>query len=230
MEKQNPNTLARQAGWYYMAIIVLGLYFIMYVPSKIRASGDLAMTFNNLLQHEWLFRSGIFAHLLSITAFMLLALSLYQLFKHIHPMLAKAMVAFVAVQIPVVFSAEALRFSALMIAKERFFKSWELLQRQEWVDFLLRTAEYADEDIAMLFWGIWMIPLGILVYKSGMIPKAIGALLILGGLAYMIQCAGFLLVPGSGSYLEFLFVFYAVAEISFAFWLVIKGVKQNTDV
>lgn len=209
-----------------MAIIVLGLYFIMYVPSKIRVSGDLEMTYSNLLEYEWLFRSGIFAHLLSITAFMLLAISLYELLKHVNSFLAKVMTAFVAIQIPVVFIAEALRFSSLMIAKERFFKSWDMVERQEWVDFLLRTAEYADEDIAMIFWGLWMIPLGILVFRSGILPKWMGLLLISGGIAYIIQSIGFILIPGSGKYLSFLFVFYAVAEISFAFWLVIKGVNN----
>ena len=226
MNNKDSLSIARQAGWYYIAIIVLGLYFIMYIPSKINVSGDVELTFNNLLQHELLFRSGILAHLLSITAFILLVLSLYELLKKVNQRLAKVMAAFVIVQVPVVFISEGLRFSALMLAKERFVTSLDLLQRQEWVSFLLRIAEYADEDIAMIFWGLWMIPLGVLVFKSDIIPKLFGVLLVAGGIAYIIQSIGFILVPGSGSYLGFLFVFYAVAEISFAFWLVIKGIKK----
>jgi len=146
MNNIKSQSIARQAGWYYMAIIVLGLYFIMYIPSQIRASGDIELTFNNLLQNELLFRSGILAHFLSITAFILLVLSLYELLKKVNQGLAKVMVAFVIVQVPVVFISVGLRFSALMLAKERFVTSLDILQRQEWVSFLLRIAEYADEE------------------------------------------------------------------------------------
>ncbi len=228
----NPNNelkrKARFAGFLYLIIVILGFYGIMFVPSQIQVIGDVTATFNNLLEKEFLFRTAIFAHLVNTVVFTIMVLVFYRLFGNINTFLAKLMVAFVIVHISFEFGAEVLNYSALLIAKGQFLNSIELVQRQEWVYLFLRTSKFGSVGLSIAFWGLWLIPLGILVYRSGFIPKTFGVLLLLGGMAYIIESIFFILYPIPGNILlSLLFVFYAIAEISFMLWLLIKGVKNT---
>jgi hypothetical protein len=76
--------------------------------------------------------------------------------------------------------------------------------------------------IAKIFWGLWLFPLGYLVFKSGFLPRILGVVLIISGLGYLIDDFMVLLLPNSGAILS-LFAF--IGEWLFALWLLIKGVN-----
>jgi hypothetical protein len=77
-----------------------------------------------------------------------------------------------------------------------------------------------------IFWGLWLIPFGKLVYKSGFIPRIFGVLLIIGGIGYIVESAAFMLFPIYHSFiLQYIGVSYAIGELSIMLWLLIKGVK-----
>jgi hypothetical protein len=217
---------ARFAGILYFLIGIFGFFGIMYVPSQVEVIGDAQATFNNLLEHEFLFRTSIYAHLLNTVVFTVMVLVFYQMFSHINKYLAMLMVAFVVVHISFEFGSEALNYTAIGIANGQFLESMELLQRQEWVYLFLRMGHYAAVGLAIAFWGLWLIPLGIMVYKSGFIPKIFGILLVAGGVAYILDSMFFILFPGTGGiFKDMLMIVFSVAEISFIFWLLIKGVS-----
>lgn len=219
---------ARFAGILYFLIGIFGFFGIMYVPSQIEVIGDVQATFNNLLENEFLHRTSIYAHLLNTVVFTMMVLVFYQMFSHINKYLAMLMVAFVLVHISFEFGSEVMNYTAILIAKGKLLESMELLQRQEWVYLFLRMGHYGAVGLAIAFWGLWLIPLGMLVYRSGFIPKLFGVLLIAGGLAYLIDSLYFILFPGSGGlFRSLLMIVYSVAEISFIFWLLIKGVKKE---
>ena len=137
------------------------------------------------------------------------------------------MVAFVVVHISFEFGMEVLNITAIRIAEGSFLESLELAQRQEWTYLFLRMANYGSVGLAIAFWGLWLIPLGILIHKSDFIPSIFGILLIAGGVAYMIDSMFFILFPGSGGiFKDLLMVVPSIAEISFIFWLLIKGVTK----
>lgn len=222
---------ARFAGILYLIIVILGFYGIMFVTSQIQVFGDVEATFNNLLEYEFLFRTGIFAHLLNTVVFTMMALVFYGMFSHIDKFTARLMVALVVLHISFEFGSEALNIAAIFVAEGRLLESVDALQRQEWVYFLLETSEIASVGLAIAFWGLWLIPLGILVYKSGFIPWYFGAGLILGGIAYIIESFFFILFPELLGFLRsLLFFVYAAAEILFMLWLLIKGIKTPSAV
>ncbi len=217
---------ARFAGVLYFLIGIFGFFGIMYVPSQVEVIGDVQATFSNLLENEFLFRTAIYSHLLNTVVFTMMVLVFYKMFSHINKYLAMLMVAFVVVHISFEFSSEVLNYTAILIAKGTFLESMELLQRQEWVYLFLRMANYGSVGLAIAFWGLWLIPLGILVYKSDFIPGIFGILLVAGGVAYIIDSMFFILFPGMGGlFKDLLMVVFSVAEISFIFWLLIKGVS-----
>lgn len=218
---------ARFAGILYFLIGIFGFFGIMYVPSHIEVIGDVQATFNGLIENELLFRMGIYSHLLNTVVFTMMVLIFYQMFSHINKYWAMLMVAFVLVHISFEFGSEVLNYTAIRIADGTFLESMELLQRQEWVYLFLRMGHYGAVGLAIAFWGLWLIPLGILVYKSGFIPRIFGILLVAGGIAYIIDSIYFILFPGMGGMVkDLLMIVFSVAEISFIFWLLIKGVSS----
>lgn len=217
---------ARIAGILYFLIGIFGFFGIMYVPSQIEIIGDVQATFNNLLKNEFLFRTSIYGHLLNTVVFTMMVLIFFQMFSRVSKYLAMLMVAFVIVHISFEFGSEVMNYTAIQLAKGTFLESMELMQRQEWVYLFLRMGHYGAVGLAIAFWGLWLIPLGILVYKAGFIPKIFGILLIAGGAAYIMDSMFFILFPGSGgTFKMILMAVYSVAEISFIFWLLIKGIS-----
>ena len=218
---------ARFAGILYFLIAVFSFFGIMYVPSQVEVIGDVQATFNNLLENEFLFRTGIYGHLLNTVVFTMMVLVFYQMFSHINKYLAMLMVAFVVVHISFEFGMEVLNYTAIRIAEGQFLKSMELLQRQEWVYLFLRMSAHGAVGLAIAFWGLWLIPLGMLIYKSDFIPNIFGIMLVAGGVAYITDSIFFILFPGTGGiFKSSLMIVYSIAEVSFIFWLLIKGIRK----
>lgn len=66
------------------------------------------------------------------------------------------------------FGSEVLNYTAILAAEGKLLESMELLQRQAWVYLFFPMAHYGSDGLAIAFWGLWLIPLGMLVYQSGL--------------------------------------------------------------
>ncbi len=220
---------ARLAGLLYLILIITGVFSIMYVSSQIIVQGDAIATAKNILTKEFLFRTGIVNDLISNTIFVLLVLVLYRMFKQINENMAKLMVALVIVQIPVVFIMESLNITSLMIFKGELLQTFEISHRQDLAMLFLKINDYGTLTIEM-FWGLWLLPFGLLVYKSRFIPRIFGILLIIAGIAYMNSSLISLLFPSYSAIVnQPTLLLVAIGEISITLWLLIKGVKNNTS-
>lgn len=224
-EMNSLKKTARLAGLLYLLLSIAGAYSVFYVPSKTMVRGDAVATANNILAHEFLFRTGIIGALISNTLFVLLALVLYRLFKQVNEHQAKLLVALVIVQIPVVFIMEAFNIASLMIFKGIILKTFELSQRQDLAMLFFKINDYGTMTLET-FWGLWLIPLGLLVYKSGFIPRILGVLLIFNSAGWVIDSFTYLLFPDYlASVSKVTMVFQFIGEIPLLLWLLIKGVK-----
>jgi hypothetical protein len=218
---------ARIAGLLYLIWILTGIYGIFYVPSQTIVQGDAAATANKILANEFVFRTGIINDIISNTIWVFIALVLYRLFKQINERQAKLMVALVLVQIPVVVFMGALNMTSLMIFKGEILTTFELIQRQDLAMLFLKINDYGTLSLEM-FWGLWLFPFGLLVWKSGFIPRLIGVFLILNGIAYIILSFVSLLFPVYQTIVSQLTMpFFILGEISITLWLLIKGVKSS---
>ncbi|MDP1764086.1 MAG: DUF4386 domain-containing protein [Sediminibacterium sp.] len=218
---------ARLAGLLYLIWVITGIYAIFYISPQIIVQGDAVTTAKNMLSNEFLFRTGIINDIISNTIWVFLALALYRLFKQVNERQAKLLVALVIVQIPAVFFIEAFNITSLMIFKGEILKTFELGQRQDLAMLFLKINDYGTLILEM-FWGLWLLPFGQLVYKSGFIPRILGVFLILDGVALIMQCFTSLLLPEYQTLVkQFGMPFWILGEISIMLWLLIKGVKNN---
>ena len=216
---------ARLAGLLYLILAITGAYGIMFVPSQIIVRGNAAATTNNIIANEFLFRTGIVSQLISSIIFVFLVLVLYRLLRQVNGYQAKLMVALVLVQVPIGFLIETFNITCLMILKGEIMKALEPGQKQDLAMLFLNIHKYGMITLEV-FWGLWLIPFGQLVYKSGFIPLIFGLLLIIGGIGYIIESFTFLLFPSYHSFVsQYVIVTYSIGEISIMLWLLIKGVK-----
>lgn len=219
---------ARIAGLLYLILAVAGAYGIMYVPSQLLVPGNAEQTVSNMLQHEFLFRTGIFANLACQTVFIFLALQLYKLFAATDQSLSRALLVLVVAGVPVSFFIIFNQLYALVLLKEGTLAASEPAQINAAVLTLFKMYDYGIAVVG-IFWGLWLIPFGQLFVRAAFMPNIIGYLLIAGGLAYVIDSTVFILVPEYRNYSQGLVsVLSSVAEIATVFWLLIKGVRGNT--
>lgn len=218
---------ARLAGLLYLLWVITGLYGVFYVPSQTIVPGDAAATANKILANEFLFRTGIINDIISATLWVFIALLLYRLFKQVNERQAKLLVVLVIVQIPAVFFMEALNIASLMILKGEVLKTFGVSQRQDLAMLFFKINDYGSL-VLETFWGLWLLPFGYLVYKSGFIPRILGVFLILNGIAYIIPSFTSLLFPDYTNIVsKFALPFWILGEISIMLWLLIKGVKTQ---
>lgn len=219
---------AKLAGLLYLFLVITGVYGIFYVSTQVIVLGDTVATAQNILAKEFLFRTGIINDLISNTIFVFLALTLYRLFKQVNEHQAKLMVVLVVVQIPVVFIMEAFNITSLMLFKDEILKTFQLSQRQDLAMLFLKVNDYGALTLEM-FWGLWLIPFGLLVYKSVFIPRIFGVLLIIAGIAYIHASFASILFPSY--YSTFVnqptLLLVAIGEISITLWLLIKGIRND---
>jgi hypothetical protein len=220
---------ARIAGLWYLLLVIAGIYGLKYVGSQIFVDGNAAATTNNILTHEFLFRTGIFSSITGNFIFLFLVLTLYRLLKQVNERSAKLMVMLVLLQIAISFILELFNFTSLMVLKGEVMKALLPAQRQDFGMLFLSIHTYGI-NILEVFWGIWLIPFGQLVYKSGFIPRIIGVLLIAGGIVYMLNCFIFLLFPAYFSFFSKFIIVSSLGEIAIMLWLLIKGIKSEKTI
>ena len=219
---------ARVAGLLYLIIVFTALYAHIYVPSQIFVRGDADATTNNILANEFLFRTCIVVSLIEATIFLFLVLGLYRLLKEVNNHLAGLMVALVGVQIPVAFVLATFKLTSLMILKSDVSNILSS-QLPGLAMLFLEINGYGNATLA-LFGGLWLIPFGLLVYKSRFIPRIFGVLLIIAGTGYTFDSLISMLFPDYGQPRILAFIFFGLGEISIMLWLLIKGVKDHISI
>lgn len=219
---------ARIAGLLYLFLAITGAYGIAYVPSKIIVTGDILTTANNIMTHEMLYRIGILCQLICQTLFVYLVLTLYRLLKEVNKNYATQMVALVIVSVPIAFVNTLNQIAALILLKDaNFLTTFQPDQLNTLVMIFFNLYEQGI-IIVQIFWGLWLLPFGLLVYKSSFIPRLIGVFLILGGIGYVVASLTNFLYPQYGLIVDNIATIPSmIGEFSIILWLLIVGVKNQ---
>ena len=219
------NRTARLAGALYLSTAVLAPFALIYVPRTLIVPGDAAATAENLLTHEALFRWGVVADLIAGTTLIVVVLLLHRLLSVVSKTQASAMAVLFLVSVPVGLVNMVFELAALAVLRGAdLFSAFSEPQREALAMLLIRLGGPAVV-VAELFWGLWLFPFGMLVIRSGFLPRVLGALLIVNGCAYVALSLTSLLLPGFAGALG-TYVFPALfGELWIALWLATKGIR-----
>ena len=197
----SPLLRARVAGVLYLSLVPLSLFGILYSgPSRL----------------------GIVSALLVQIVNILVVLALYQLLKPVNKNMAALMVIFLLLGVPIAMLNELNQFAVLLLSSGadslRVFTPGQVHALVS----LFLNLHNDGITIAGIFWGLWLFPMGYLVFKSGFLPRILGILLMIGCVGYLIQSFAALLLPNLNVNIALL-TFWG--EVLFPLWLVIKGVN-----
>ncbi len=207
------KTRARIAGVLFLLVIVFGVFAEVFVRQKVMVDGNAAETAENIIAQQWLF---------------LFAFLAYHLLKSVNVKHAQVMLLSVVIAVCILclntFNQVA---ASLILSNDNYLKAFDPDQLHAFATFFMKLHS-KGYMIAQIFYGLYLIPLGYLIYKSGVLPKVIGVCLILGGVGDLIDFIRFFLFPNYQSViLQNITLPANIGEFSLCLWLIIMGVKEN---
>ncbi|MCH8327212.1 MAG: DUF4386 domain-containing protein [Candidatus Marinimicrobia bacterium] len=224
------NKKARIAGLFYIFLVIAAPWRLMYIPGKLFVRGDATATAANIAANESLFRFGLFSDLLTGVIMLFLVLALYKLFKDVDKTQAILMVILGGLMITPIYFLNVLNDAgALMLVRGGgYLAVFDKSQLDALAMLFLRLHSHGVL-VNEIFWGLWLFPFGILVIKSGFLPRFLGVIMILNGIAYLILSLTGLLFPDNQTAVaRFLFPVLH-GELVTMLWLLIKGVNEQTS-
>jgi len=218
---------ARVAGLLYLTLVIAPLRLI-YIPTKLIVSGNAAVTASNIAVHQTLFRLGILTDLFTAVMGIFLTLALYRLFKGVDQFLAAMMVILGALMVTPIYFLNTLNDAAtlLLVRGADFLSVFDKPQREAMAMLFLRLHHHGVV-VNEVFWGLWLLPFGLLVYKSRFLPRFLGVWLVLNCFAYLAQSVTGIMWPqyedAVGNYSFPLLL----GELAIMLWLIIMGAKER---
>ena len=219
---------ARTAGAVYLSMVLTAPFSLIYVPGKLIVRGNAAATAENILAHETMFRLSILGDLVGQVIFICLAIALYRLLSGVNKTWAGLMVAFVLVSAAVGFLNTLNNVAALLLFRGAdFLAVFDKAQRDALGMLFIRLHTHGI-FIDEIFWGLWLFPFGLLVFRSGFLPRFLGGWLMVNCFGYVVLSVIALFFP---AYYEAAFRYsqpVLFGELAIMLWLLIKGARVPT--
>jgi hypothetical protein len=229
MKERNPmhplKKAARIAGAIYLSLVLIAPFAMLYVPGRLIVRGNAAATADNILAHETMFRLSIFGDLIGHVIFICLAIALYRLLSSVNNTWALLMVSFVLVSAAVGFLNALNNIAAVILFRGgEFLTVFDKPQRDALAMLFIRLHSQG-EFISEIFWGVWLFPFGLLVFRSGFLPRLLGVWLIIACFAWIALSITAQFFPynyeTAFAWLQPAFF----AEMAIMLWLLIRGAK-----
>lgn len=220
---------ARKAGLLYMLIAATAWIGLLYVPNVLYVAGDAGATADRIRASEWLLRAGIATELFHQIVQIFLVLALYRLFKGVNETLARQLVILGAlVSVPIVMVNVLNEIAALtLVSGADFLAAIPQPQLDALAYFFLRLHSRGI-TLAAIFWGLWLLPFGLLAMRSGFIPQVLGILLLVAGCAYVVDSTTTLVLPQYAKAVSSVASVLEIAEVPIILWLAIWGAKARS--
>jgi len=217
----------RLVGLLYLLVSIPGFFALIYVPGKLIVHGDAAATASNIAASEALFRIGIACNVLSEILFMWVALALYDLLKQVSQRQASLMLGLLLVSVPIALLNELNAIAALLFVHGADFLTVFDKPQRDALAMLFLNLHTQGFVVAEIFWGLWLFPLGLLVYRSGLFPRIFGILLMFNCLTYVVNSFTYLLLPQHREIVSRWMKPFGFGELIFMFWILIMGAKPK---
>lgn len=219
---------ARVAGLLYVLVVLTGMFVLLYAPGRLFVPGDATATADRILNHQSLYRSWTAMELVSEFLFIAVVLVLHRLLKQVNSVHAGLMVLLVLLSAPLALLSVSYHVATLALLRGgEFLKVFDKPARDA-LALLLLNLDNLGAPVVEVFWGLWLIPLGLLVFRSRFLPRLLGAWLLLNGLAYVGLSLMGLLAPQVAEASTKLATPLLLGEPAFALWLLVAGARGGS--
>ncbi len=226
--ERSPQSYARLAGVMYLAIILLGMFGELYVRGTLIVPGDAAATAQAISASPQLWRAGVVGDLLMHVLDVPVMLILYALLRPISKSLALLATLFNLVQTAVlVLNKLNLLLPVFLLGDAAVLNAFSAEQLQALAMLAIETHAHGF-GIGLIFFGVACLVRGVLIWRSGYWPQALGVLIFIAGLSYLTNSFALLLAPSfAAAIFPAVLVPAFVGELAFCLWLIVKGL--NTE-
>lgn len=221
---------ARRAGFLYLLLAVTGMLELLYFPGRFIVVGDAVVTLRNIAADELLYRGWILLSLASSVVFLLVVLALDDLLRDVDRRLSRRMVLLVGVSVALGMTNVVLLGAPVVLASGADFLAPFTKPQLEALAYAFLRLRTLGTSVNMAFWGLWLLPLGRLVARSGFLPPWLGHLLLVNGGAYLALAVvrlGFPVHQGLAG--RVLMPLYAAGELAFIAYLVVWGAREHAQ-
>ena len=191
----SPRHLARIAGVFYLMVGIFGGFAEGFVDPKLYVAGDAAATAGNVAANSELARMGVVAHLVDGVFFALTAMALYLLLGHVQKTAARLMVLFVALAVGMICLNAVFLFEGMQVATDPSYLAAFGIAGSSALVMVLLDIQHYGTLAAQVFFGLWLVPLGYLAYRSGLFPKVLGVVLVVAAVSYVADTFAAFLLP-----------------------------------
>ena len=216
------DKVARITGGFYLAYILASVLATMLGQIGLGAAPQV---YQAIATNEGSFRLGLVIALTTGFLFLMVAWGLYVLLRRVDRNLALLFLLLNAVGVAIQGASMLSLVSALLQGDAASHMQAYSAAQLEGLAYLSINVYKAGWVTAQLFFGTWLFPLGYLVYKSGYLPRFLGVLLVLDGIAVLVWFLQALLLPDYNAIHYPGLALSFVAELGLALWLLVKGVK-----
>jgi hypothetical protein len=216
---------ARRAGALYLLFMIVGLVDL-FGFAGFMVPGDAAATAHNIVAGEPTYRVGIATDFASLVLFIFLVVSLYNLLKDAAKWHALLMVLLVSVGVSVGIANLITKIAPLILLSGANYLSVFTKPQLDALVLGFLSLNGKGNTLDSIFWGLWLFPFGILVIKSGFIPRVLGILLLVAGVANTASNAISIVLPAYSHVVSQVAMPFMFGEFPIIFWLLIKGAKD----
>lgn len=219
--------LARIAGALYLLVAITAPLGLIVVPARLIVAGDPAATAALVAGHDTLLRMGMASELFHQAVEVFMVLVLYNLFKPVNRTLAQQMLVLGLVPIPMVFINVLGEVAASTVASGPAWLAAFGKPQLDALALLLMHLHAQGLQLAAVFWGLWLLPLGLLALRCGFIPKVFGWLVIASSVGYVLGSFTSLIAPGLASTFATPVFLLELGEPMMILWLVLVGARTK---
>jgi len=226
--KMQRTRAATVAGLCYLAVIAGGLFAQVVVRGPLVVDGDAAATAAAIAASEALWRLGLAVHLLYLIPALTMKVILYGLFRSTEPTLARLALAFGVAAVTV--EAVALVYLYVPLALlENGASGLAGLEDASALIYLATQLFATGFAFSLLLFAGFCALIGVLILRSQLVPRAIGGMMIVAGLCYVVNTTALIVSPGFFARINpAILLPILVAELSLALWLLLKGIAVES--
>jgi hypothetical protein len=217
---------ARAAGLWYLGLAVTGVLGFLLIRPRLFFDGDPSETLAHLVAHEPLARAGIALELGIVVTQVFAALWFYRLFRSVERYVAGTLVLFGMVNAVAILASAAFLATALDVALGGHVAGRGTASLAQ----LMYLVSGNLWGVAAVFFGLWLIPMGWLVRRSGWMPRLLGVLLMVGGVGYLLSAFVSYLLPDADPLADALTIPATLGELWIIGYLLIYGVRRSASI
>jgi len=219
----SPRARARLAGFCQFMEGWTSSSGQVFLLGSLIVQGSAAATAHNILAHETQFRLGFVASVAGVAFHLAWALFMYQLLRPVHRTIAALAGLFVIVCCGLQALTALFYFAPLVILQSGQAAGGLDTQQAQGLAYAVLQVNGAAYDLDLVFFGLWCVLTGYLVWRSTFLPGLLGILLVVDGVGWTL----FLWPPLATFLFPAIAVASGLAELPMQLWLLIMGVNNE---